>query len=663
MLWLAGAVYVLLSVLAAQRLFATREYDVERERNRVEAQLHAKVEAWEDELLGKLQAYLEEATAEQTADRMGALQRRYRKQQRWFDSLFVWLPTQASEPARFVFPLPSAPLARSETERSPCLRLLPAAQDARTPLDERLKTFLAACRTESATVRLQATTQAAYQLLGKERYQDAWNVLEQARVTDTMRTAVERGVDPFRLAAWRTLRMKVLLQLGLGDAAAALALNAGAQMAELDAPDLPAVLPHLRTAIDLLEKQNRRADAAKLGEAMARAERRSHAYQEINIRLKAATPPSGDPEPGRLVYDLYSDQPFLLYYGWANGLGGGLSLEQNLLVQDFLRDLSPEMRSAVSIAESRTERWVAGTRTGGKCAAIVPFDRSLTNLQVCAREQWLRSYRTSLNDQMFATLGVIFVANLLGIGALFALDRASQHEFELIQRQRAFTTRVTHELKTPLAGIRVMAENIEFGAFRDDAHRREMAGRIVAESDQLTKRVDEVLSAAKERTIPRPQPVDPEEVALMAVEDWGPRLRDAGVTLHAERILSTDPVLGDDKALRDAVSCLLDNALKYRREDRADPAVWLELEQSGKYVLISVKDNGLGVPRAVRKRVFDRFFRVEGPHRGRAGGHGLGLHEVRQIVDAHHGTVTCTDGVDGGAQFTIRLPALRSPER
>jgi signal transduction histidine kinase len=197
------------------------------------------------------------------------------------------------------------------------------------------------------------------------------------------------------------------------------------------------------------------------------------------------------------------------------------------------------------------------------------------------------------------------------------------------------------------------------GAFGSDDERRSMAQRIVDEADRLSARVDEVLSVARERTIPDPVPFDPEEVLFEVIDQWGPRYDASGLELAAE-LDPTDMVSGDPVALRDAVSCLLDNALKYRREDRDDGKVWLVLAQDGQKVRIEVTDNGLGVPKAMRKSIFERFVRVEGPNRGKAGGHGLGLHQVQEIVKAHKGQIACADGVDGGARFVIHLPAVRS---
>jgi len=303
------------------------------------------------------------------------------------------------------------------------------------------------------------------------------------------------------------------------------------------------------------------------------------------------------------------------------------------------------------------DNYVAGVRGGGEIVAKVPFSRTLSHLSVGMRQSALDSELARLPNQWVIPIIVVVFVMILGTLAIYGQTKASANSEALLLRQRAFTTRVTHELKTPLAGIRVMAENLEDGIWRDEAHRAEMAGRIVEEADRLTRRIDEVLNVARERTVPNPEPFDPEEIAFMLIEDWGPRMEQAGIVLHAEPDL-TDEIKGDPNAVRDAVACLLDNAIKYANESRADRQVWFTVTQEGKEVLFRVSDNGLGVPNDMRKSIFQQFVRVEGSNRGKSGGHGLGLSQVAQIAKAHQGRVDCTDGVDGGACFTLRIPAL-----
>jgi signal transduction histidine kinase len=78
-------------------------------------------------------------------------------------------------------------------------------------------------------------------------------------------------------------------------------------------------------------------------------------------------------------------------------------------------------------------------------------------------------------------------------------------------------------------------------------------------------------------------------------------------------------------------------------------------QEVGSWCILEVADNGLGVPARLRKKVFERFMRVEGPGRGKTGGHGLGLSFVAETAEAHGGKVECLDGIDGGARFRLKL--------
>ena len=97
---------------------------------------------------------------------------------------------------------------------------------------------------------------------------------------------------------------------------------------------------------------------------------------------------------------------------------------------------------------------------------------------------------------------------------------------------------------------------------------------------------------------------------------------------------------------------------KYERRnaERNDPQVWLALRQDGRYATVEVFDNGIGVPAHKRKAIFERFVRIEGPGRGKQGGHGLGLAFVAQAVLSQRGRVECREATTGGARFIVRLP-------
>jgi len=282
----------------------------------------------------------------------------------------------------------------------------------------------------------------------------------------------------------------------------------------------------------------------------------------------------------------------------------------------------------------------------------VPF-LTLKHLRLGYRQSILEENAPRMGGHTLPLLPPLLGA-ILGGAALAASFAADRRERELRDRPREFTARVTHALKTPLTGIRLMAENLEMGLADDPQVTREFSRRILEESDRLTARVDQILQVARER-----EPAAPEWIALDALmeallEEWGPRMNDAGVLLEED--IASLSALGDPVLIRDALACLLDNALKYRRPDRDDPCVWVGLRRDGPWAVFTVADNGMGVPLAKRAVIFERYARVEGPGRGKTGGHGLGLAFVADAVAEHRGRVDCTSGPDGGARFTVRIP-------
>ena len=176
----------------------------------------------------------------------------------------------------------------------------------------------------------------------------------------------------------------------------------------------------------------------------------------------------------------------------------------------------------------------------------------------------------------------------------------------------------------------------------------------MSETDRLARRVDQILQIARDREPSRTESVQVDEVLEDLLDEWEPRLEDSGFTL--DRDVAPVSLLGDSGLLRDAFSCLLDNALKYRRRDIEDVRLWIRLAREGGRLVLEVTDNGIGIPVAKRKVVFQRFARVEGPGRGLAGGHGLGLAFVRDAIHHHRGRVEVRDGIDGGTRFVVRIP-------
>jgi signal transduction histidine kinase len=215
-----------------------------------------------------------------------------------------------------------------------------------------------------------------------------------------------------------------------------------------------------------------------------------------------------------------------------------------------------------------------------------------------------------------------------------------------VDRQRRFVADAAHELRTPLAGMTTALE-----VARSHPHTSQtLADDLLAGHRRLGRLVNDllILAAADGRAPHRAEPVDLAGV----VTDCSRRPVPAGVRLRLGD-LDRVSVLGDETQLSRVVSNLVDNALKY-----AASTVELSVRQDGRQAVISVSDDGPGIPAADRMRIWERFTRLDDDRSRASGGSGLGLAMVRELTAAHGGTVSVTGREPGrGATFLVRLPA------
>ncbi len=260
--------------------------------------------------------------------------------------------------------------------------------------------------------------------------------------------------------------------------------------------------------------------------------------------------------------------------------------------------------------------------------------------------------------QRLVTLGMVGLAAVIVIAATIALVRAARQERRLAALKGDFVANVSHELKTPLASVRMFGEMLLTGRVASDEKRREYLQIIVSESERLTSLIDNVLDFAKlERGKDAYDFADGDlaDVARRAIDNLGYRAERQGVLLAVEA--SPAPCVLDDRALELATMNLIDNALKYAR-GTAVIRVFVEPTPSGG-ALLRVSDDGPGIDAADRARIFDRFVRGKAAAEHRTRGSGIGLALVKHIAESHGGTVTLESSrLDpSGATFELRIPA------
>ena len=237
---------------------------------------------------------------------------------------------------------------------------------------------------------------------------------------------------------------------------------------------------------------------------------------------------------------------------------------------------------------------------------------------------------------------------------LLVQDRTEVHRLEGVRRD--FVANVSHELKTPVGALSLLAEAVE-DASEDPVAVKRFAGRMQIESARLTELVRELLELSRlqaDDPLTSAEPVRVDHVVRSALDRAGAVAASRQITL--EQAGARDVVvLGSDRQLVMALGNLVDNAVAYSQDGAR---VVVGVNRVERAVEITVVDQGIGIPEGEQRRIFERFYRVD-PARARAtGGTGLGLAIVKHIAAVHGGEVSVWSVEGAGSTFTLRLPAL-----
>jgi two-component system sensor histidine kinase SenX3 len=241
-------------------------------------------------------------------------------------------------------------------------------------------------------------------------------------------------------------------------------------------------------------------------------------------------------------------------------------------------------------------------------------------------------------------------------GAVVIEDVSERRRLEAMRRD--FVANISHELKTPVGALGLLAETL--GGEDDPDVVRRLAARMQLESQRVARIIDDLLdlSRIESEEAPLREPVPVHLVVAQAVERVRAAADQRGITIDAPEAPHRMTLLGDRRQLVSAVYNLLENAVKY---SDARSSVEVGAHTDGRWVELVVRDHGIGIPGRDLERIFERFYRVDQGRSRDTGGTGLGLAIVRHVAANHRGEVHVESKEGEGSTFTLRLPAGPGP--
>lgn len=308
----------------------------------------------------------------------------------------------------------------------------------------------------------------------------------------------------------------------------------------------------------------------------------------------------------------------------------------------------------------------------GSARQEVPFEAMPSHprfiLQIRLTDRNLLYARQRQLQYIFGSLiGVSAAAALVGFLAAY---RAFRRQLALNELKSNFVSSVSHELRAPLASVRLMAENLATGKIPAAEKQHEYYKFIVQECRRLSSLIENVLDFSRIEQGRKQYELEPTDLAALVrttVQLMEPYAAEKGIALRLEG--TNQPTLAslearvDGRAIQQALVNLLDNAIKH---SAAGQTVLVALEHpegpSGPVVRVSVADQGPGIPPAEQEKIFERFYRRGSELRRETQGIGIGLSLVKHILEAHGGRVTVHSEPGQGSRFTLEIPTHQSHE-
>ncbi|MEI6210029.1 MAG: HAMP domain-containing sensor histidine kinase [bacterium] len=312
---------------------------------------------------------------------------------------------------------------------------------------------------------------------------------------------------------------------------------------------------------------------------------------------------------------------------------------------EFACEVGPAPASPPENARSGLAATKASTRVVGLTVRVRERDPARA-AALAARKAW-------------SWVGLVVCAAAALLFGAWQTYRVVQRQLELARMRTDFVSNVSHELRTPVTTVRLMSETLKAGRVTEAGATREYHEIIARESERLSRLVDNVLDFARLEEGRKQFQFESVDLQALAAGLCGTFRDYYGKDGYRFELVCAGEgpfeVQADAAAIEQVLFNLLDNAVKYSREESRWARV--ALEATGDWVTLSVEDQGVGIPEKERERIFEKFYRCGDALTRKVRGSGLGLTLVRQIVLAHGGDIRVESRVGEGSKFSVRLPS------
>jgi len=264
-------------------------------------------------------------------------------------------------------------------------------------------------------------------------------------------------------------------------------------------------------------------------------------------------------------------------------------------------------------------------------------------------------------EMKWMIIGAVFFT-LMIISAFYVTVSALLRQKKLSEIKNDFINNMTHEFKTPLATISLAVDALRNKKVIEDRSRMDyFSGIIKEENKRMNKHVETILQAAlmdrQELRLNR-APLHVHELIEDVISNYTLQLQEINGSVELNLNAGHDLISGDVVHFRNLISNLVDNAVKYSRDNLL---LKISSSNNGDRFLLKFEDNGIGMSKETLRRIFEKFYRAHTGNLHNVKGFGLGLSYVKTVIDAHDGRIKVESAIGKGSTFSLEVPALREP--